>query len=99
MSPSELIDAIKAKGGVLAVDGSELVYQLPKEIAHLLNALRECKPEVIGLLKALGGRVANFPHCPRCASYALYRENNRGIYECQSCGLQEIDESTARRVR
>jgi Zn ribbon nucleic-acid-binding protein len=40
-----------------------------------------------------------FPHCPRCASYALYRRNNAGVYECQTCGLQDIDEVTARRVQ
>jgi Zn ribbon nucleic-acid-binding protein len=38
-----------------------------------------------------------FPHCPRCASYALYRKNNVGIFECLTCGLEEITESTARR--
>lgn len=45
-----------------------------------------------------GKRVTVFPRCPRCASYALYGKNNRGLYECQSCGLQGIEETTARRV-
>lgn len=40
-----------------------------------------------------------FPHCSRCASYALYRRNNIGTYECMTCGLQGIEESTARRVQ
>jgi hypothetical protein len=39
-----------------------------------------------------------FPHCPRCASYYLYRRNNQGKYQCQSCGLTEITEEIARRV-
>jgi len=39
-----------------------------------------------------------FPHCPRCASYALYRRNNTGTYECQTCNLREIDEAVARRL-
>jgi len=43
--------------------------------------------------------MAAFPHCPRCASYALYRENNIGDYQCQSCGLQNIEESTARMLQ
>lgn len=46
-----------------------------------------------------GERVTVFPHCPRCASYALYREHNLGDYECLTCGLQGIEESTARRVQ
>jgi Zn ribbon nucleic-acid-binding protein len=98
MSPAELIDAIKANGGVLAVDGDEIVYQLPKDTAHLLDVLRERKSEVMGIVKAHGGRIANFPHCPRCASYALYRKDNIGLFECQTCGLTGIEESTARRL-
>jgi hypothetical protein len=40
-----------------------------------------------------------FPHCPRCASYALYRKNNQGNYECLTCGMQDIGEAVARRVQ
>ena len=39
-----------------------------------------------------------FPHCPRCASYALYRPNNIGDYECLTCGLRNIAEAVARRT-
>ena len=39
-----------------------------------------------------------FPHCPRCASYDLYRENGQGDYECLTCGAQNITEKVARRV-
>jgi predicted RNA-binding Zn-ribbon protein involved in translation (DUF1610 family) len=46
-----------------------------------------------------GERVTVFPHCPRCASYALYRKDNLGDYECQTCGMQGIEESRARRVQ
>ena len=45
-----------------------------------------------------GKRVSVFPHCPRCASYTLYRKDNIGAYECLTCGLTEIEESTARRL-
>jgi hypothetical protein len=38
-----------------------------------------------------------FPHCPRCASYALYRKNNTGPYECMTCRLREISDAVARR--
>jgi hypothetical protein len=40
-----------------------------------------------------------FPHCPRCASYALYRPNNIGDYECQTCELRNITEEVARRTQ
>jgi len=39
-----------------------------------------------------------FPHCPRCASYALYRPNNIGDYECLTCKLRNITEEVARRT-
>lgn len=44
------------------------------------------------------GRGA-FPHCPKCGSFALYRPNNIGNYECMSCQLQDISEEVARRVQ
>jgi len=40
-----------------------------------------------------------FPHCPRCASYALYRRNNVGNYACLTCELRDISEETARRLQ
>jgi hypothetical protein len=40
-----------------------------------------------------------FPHCPKCAGYSLYRKNNVGSYECMTCGLQDISEEVARRVQ
>ena len=39
------------------------------------------------------------PHCPRCASYALYRKNNVGKYQCETCGLTDISETVARRIQ
>jgi Zn ribbon nucleic-acid-binding protein len=44
-------------------------------------------------------RTKVFPHCPKCASYALYRQNNIGNYECQTCGLLDIPEEVARRLQ
>jgi hypothetical protein len=38
-----------------------------------------------------------FPHCPRCGSYYLYRKNNVGNYECQTCEMVGITEDVARR--
>jgi hypothetical protein len=51
--------------------------------------------------RALATKTANtnvFPHCPRCASYALYRRNNIGHYACMTCELQGISEDVARRT-
>jgi len=45
-----------------------------------------------------GRRVTVFPHCPHCSSFYLYRQNNVGNYQCESCGLVDIPEDVARRV-
>jgi predicted RNA-binding Zn-ribbon protein involved in translation (DUF1610 family) len=99
VTAAELLDSVKRDGGVIELDGDNLKCRLPKDAVHFANLLREHKQELIELLRACGGRVATFPHCPRCASYALYRRNNTGVYECETCGLQNIDEVTARRVQ
>ena len=49
--------------------------------------------------KESASRRLVFPHCPRCSSFYLNRRNNTGNYECMTCGLQDIEESTARRVQ
>jgi hypothetical protein len=49
-------------------------------------------------LQEANSECRTFPHCPRCASYDLYRPNNHSNYECQSCGLTEVKEGIARRV-
>lgn len=98
MRAADLIEAVKRAGGVLALDGDGIEFRLPESAAHFIETLREQKSEVMKLLRARGGRVATFPHCPKCASYALYRRS-AGDYECQTCGLQEITEELARRVQ
>ena len=99
MNAAALIESVRASGGTLTLAGDSVRCWLPKDAAHLAVELRQCKPELIEILRRAGGRVATFPHCPRCAGYALYREHNRGDYECQTCGMQGIEESTARRVQ
>ncbi len=99
MTAGELIDAVARVGGVLKLIGDDSVRcWLPKDAAHLAGELKERKPELIALLRGLGGRVATFPHCPCCGSYALYRKDNIGTYECQTCRLQNIEEQIARRL-
>jgi hypothetical protein len=56
-------------------------------------------PTPVGLPAENGDCGRSFPHCPRCASYALYRKNNVGKHECQTCELQDIDETAARRLQ
>lgn len=98
MTGAELIEKVISIGGTLKLNGDRVSYWLPDDAAHLIGELRERKPELVELLRAQGGRIATFPHCPHCASYDLYRQDNLGDYECQSCGLMEIEESAARRV-
>lgn len=45
-----------------------------------------------------GSYVGPFPRCPRCDGYALYRKDNIGTFECLTCDLKKIEESTARRL-
>jgi hypothetical protein len=42
-------------------------------------------------------KVRVFPHCPRCSSFYLYRRNNVGNYECQTCEMRDIPADVARR--
>lgn len=96
MTAGELLEAIKRLGGVLELDGDRLRCLLPKDAIRLTDWLREHKNELIGILQARGGRIANFPRCPNCASYALYRKDNIGNYECLTCGCQNVAEEVAR---
>jgi Zn ribbon nucleic-acid-binding protein len=98
MSTDELVTVVERAGGTLILQGEKVKYQLPDTVAHLAAELKERKPELVALLQRRGGRVAAFPHCPHCANYALYRKDNVGAYECQTCGLQNIAEQIARRL-
>ena len=98
MSVQSLVDEIIRRGGTLTLTGDTVRYRLPKDAEHLVDELRAVKPELIELLRKAGGRIAEFPHCPRCCSYALYRKNNIGVYECETCGLKGIEEHIARRL-
>lgn len=98
MTTDELIDTVARAGGVLKLEGESVRCWLPKDAAHLAGKLKEHKPELVEFLRKEGGRIATFPHCPHCASYALYRRDNIGTYECLSCGLPEIEEHAARRL-
>jgi hypothetical protein len=42
-------------------------------------------------------KLRAFPHCPRCSSFYLYRKNNVGNYECQTCEMRDITADVARR--
>jgi hypothetical protein len=90
MTAETLIESVKAAGGTLTLAGDTVRCWLPKDAEHLVDELRAVKPELIELLRKAGGRIAEFPHCPRCCSYALY--------ECETCGLKGIEEHIARRL-
>jgi hypothetical protein len=100
MSIETLVDEVVRCGGTLTLkDDGGVRYRIPEDAAHLVGELRAHKRELIEFLRQAGGRIAASPHCPRCASYALYRKDNLGKYECQTCGLLDIEESAARRVQ
>lgn len=98
MTAEELVESVRRAGGILKLQGDNVKCWIPETAMHLAAELQRLKPEVAAVLRACGGRVAAFPHCPRCASFALYRENNLGTYECLTCGLQQIEECWARRI-
>lgn len=99
MTVDRLVESVRRLGGVLELHGEDVKCLLPAAAADLASQLKPYKSELIALLQTRGGRVANFPHCPCCASYALYRRDNVGAYECTTCGLREIDEAVARRLQ
>jgi hypothetical protein len=98
MTAEEIIETVVRAGGTLKIQGDNVKYWFPQSLAPLIGELRERKPQVIALLRREGGRIAVFPHCPRCAGYYLYRKDNIGLYECVTCGLAGIEESIARRL-
>jgi hypothetical protein len=72
MSASEIIEAVRAAGGVLVLNGRRIHYQIPEQAAPLLDELRRHKPDVLHLLRRqslahllpfLGKRVWS-PHGP-----------------------------------
>lgn len=76
-----------------------IVPFVPHENTEACDGNESATPKYDGTAWCVNGkRETVFPHCPRCASYALYRKNNIGDYECQTCGMQGIEESTARRL-
>jgi hypothetical protein len=94
----ELTRSVEKGGGVLKLEGEQVRCWLPADITHLAPELKECKPELIVLLRREGGRIATFPHCPKCGAYCLYKEWHVVRYECLCCGLKDIEEDVARRV-
>ena len=83
MSLPSVVDQIRRAGGVLKLEGDTVKYRLPLDAAHLAAELKQRKPELVELLRRAGGRIAVFPHCPRCASYALYRQHNEGNFSAK----------------
>jgi Zn ribbon nucleic-acid-binding protein len=92
----ELAIAVERGGGTMTLADENIELFLPDDLAHLLPELKEHKPEILALLRRIGGRIVPFPMCPKCGAYCLYRERDVGLYECQRCGLQGIEERDAR---
>jgi hypothetical protein len=92
----DLAEAIVAGGGTLSLVGDDVKLFLPGDLSDLLPRLKKHKSELLVLLRLAGGWVARLPMCLKCGSYALYRKNNIGAFECLTCELQGIDERDAR---
>jgi hypothetical protein len=96
MTTAELLDTVMRSGAIPKLEGDSVRCWLPKDTSHLAGALKDRKPELLEILRKAGGRVAQFPRCPTCKSYALYRKNNICSYECLTCGQTGIEEHIAR---
>ena len=77
--------------GLVRVTGpSESAVKSPSE---------KCPPvPSVGPTEAADGPPPSMPRCPKCASFALYRQKNVGTYECLTCDLAGIEESIARGI-
>ena len=66
MRAQEVIEAVEASGGRLALSGEKLAYELPATAADLVGILRQHKAEIAEILRerqaALGSVV--LPGCP-----------------------------------
>jgi len=62
---------------------------------HFDEGDRKHKGEIV-MPERLRAAPTTFPRCPNCASFYLYRRNNIGNYECQTCGLEGITAVVAR---
>ena len=99
MSLDLILAEIEQSGGVLKLEGEEQIrIALPPNVAHFAPLLRDRKPELLQILRQRGGRIASFPSCPACGSFALFRQHPGEPFECLSCAAQEISEIEARRA-
>jgi len=55
MTAPELIQRVEAVGGVLSLNGDRLHYELPEDAAPILDVLRQCRDEVVRLLRGREG--------------------------------------------
>jgi len=100
LNVEQLINRVQSLGGKLKLTEPDHVQAfVPEDAANLLDELRKRKPEVIEALRKRGGWVANFPECPACGSFCLFRESPGEPYECLTCTRQGISEVEARRRR
>ena len=63
MSALDLVRAIELAGGSLQVNGDRLRYSIPRDVAHLIPALREAKRDILLILRKRGRFT-----CGRCGT-------------------------------
>jgi len=55
MTAPELLTTIESIGGVLSLNGDRIHYELPEDAAPMLDVLRQCRDEVVRLLRGRDG--------------------------------------------
>jgi hypothetical protein len=55
MTAPELIETIESVGGILTLNGDRIHYELPEDAAPMLDVLRQCRDEVVRLLRGREG--------------------------------------------
>jgi hypothetical protein len=55
MTAPELLATIESIGGVLSLNGDRIHYELPEDAAPMLDVLRQCRDEVVRLLRGREG--------------------------------------------
>jgi ribosomal protein L37AE/L43A len=91
----ELLVTIEVCEGTIRLVNGTLDLFLPGELEQLLPGIEAHKLEIIAVLSQRGGRIAQFPTCPACRSYRLFRDGKGGLHVCQRCGLRGIREGSA----
>jgi len=71
MTAPELIETIESVGGILTLNGDRIHYELPEAAAPMLDELRQCRDEVVRLLRGRKGTQGCSVHKSRSTWWRL----------------------------